>query len=68
MDTPEIGLEISKTSLRDFLHVLFKRKIQILLFFGVTVCTVAIGTAITKPTYDFSEPKLQAIHLWTNQY
>ena len=52
MDTPEIGLEISKTSLRDFLHVLFKRKIQILLFFGVTVCTVAIGTAITKPTYE----------------
>ncbi len=52
MDTPEIGLEISKTSLRDFLHVLFKRKIQILLFFGVTVCTVAIGTAIIKPTYE----------------
>ncbi len=51
MDTPEIGLEISKTSLRDFLHVLFKRKIQILLFFVVTVCTVVIGTYVIRPVY-----------------
>jgi hypothetical protein len=46
MDTPGRAT----ASPRDFLHVLFKRKIQILLFFGATVCAVAIGTAITKPT------------------
>jgi polysaccharide chain length determinant protein (PEP-CTERM system associated) len=39
-------------SIRDFLHVVFKRKIQILLFFGATVSIVAIGTLITKPTYE----------------
>jgi len=46
MDTPGRAT----ASPRDFLHVLFKRKIQTLLFFGATVCAVAIGTAITKPT------------------
>ena len=44
--------ETTSTSLRDFLHVVFKRKIHILLFFIVTVCTVAIGTLATKPTYE----------------
>ena len=44
--------EISRTSLRDFLQVVFKRKAQIVLFFVVTVCTVAIGTFVTKPTYE----------------
>ena len=48
MDTQEIN----KTSLRDFLHIVFKRKLQILLFFFATVCTVAIGTVLIKPTYE----------------
>ena len=46
------SLEIRRSSLRDFLHVVFKRKNQILLFFVVTVCTVAIGTFVIKPTYE----------------
>ena len=44
--------EFSRASLRDFLHVLFKRKTQILLFFLATFCTVAIGTFVIKPTYE----------------
>jgi len=47
MDT----LERTQASLRDFLHVLFKRKIQILLFFAVTVCVVAVGSLKAKPAY-----------------
>ena len=39
-------------SIRDFLHVVFKRKIQILLFFGATASIVAIWTLRTKPTYE----------------
>ena len=41
-----------RSSLRDFLYVLFKRKVQILLFFFATVCTVTIGTFLMKPTYE----------------
>jgi len=48
MDTPET----TEASLRDFLHVVFKRKGQILLFFAATVCTVTIGTLLAKPTYE----------------
>lgn len=40
------------TSLRDFLYVVFKRKIQILVFFGVTVCIVAIASFMATPTYE----------------
>jgi uncharacterized protein involved in exopolysaccharide biosynthesis len=43
--------ELPRTSLRDFLRVLFKRKTQILLFFAVTFITVAVGTFVAKPTY-----------------
>lgn len=43
--------EFVRTSLRDFLHVIFKRKSQILLFFLATFCTVVVGTFIVKPTY-----------------
>ncbi len=39
-------------SLRDFLHVVFKRKGRILLFFGVTLGTVAVVTFMTSPTYE----------------
>jgi len=46
------SLEFRQSSLRDFLHVIFKRKNQILLFFAVTVCTVVIGTFMTKPVYE----------------
>ncbi|HEA67868.1 MAG TPA: hypothetical protein ENI07_13755 [Desulfobacterales bacterium] len=45
-------IEIRRSSLRDFLHVLFKRKSQIILFFFVTVFTVAVGTFVIKPTYE----------------
>ena len=41
----------TRSSLRDFLNVLFKHKVQILLFFFATACTVAIGTFMMKPTY-----------------
>ena len=44
-------LELRQSSLRDFLHVIFKRKFQILLFFVVTVCVVTVGTFITEPIY-----------------
>ncbi len=40
------------TSPRNFLQVIFKRKAQILLFFGATVCTVAVGSFIVPPTYE----------------
>jgi uncharacterized protein involved in exopolysaccharide biosynthesis len=45
-------IEFRQSSFRDFLHVIFKRKNQILLFFAVTVCTVVIGTFVTKPVYE----------------
>jgi polysaccharide chain length determinant protein (PEP-CTERM system associated) len=48
MDPPGI----TSTSLRDFLHVIFKRKVEILIFFGVTFCTVALATLLMKPTYE----------------
>jgi uncharacterized protein involved in exopolysaccharide biosynthesis len=52
METMEMGTsELPRTSLRDFLRVLFKRKTQILLFFAVTFVTVAVGTFVAKPTY-----------------
>jgi uncharacterized protein involved in exopolysaccharide biosynthesis len=38
-------------SLRDVLHLLFKRKFQILLFFSATVITVTIGALLDKPSY-----------------
>jgi tyrosine-protein kinase Etk/Wzc len=43
--------ELPRTSMRDFLRVLFKRKNQILLFFVATFVTVAIATFVVKPTY-----------------
>jgi uncharacterized protein involved in exopolysaccharide biosynthesis len=43
--------ELSRTSLRDFLRILFKRKTQILLFFAVTFVTVAVATFLAAPTY-----------------
>lgn len=44
--------EPTRTSLRDFLQVLFKRKVQILLFFFATMLSVAGGTFMAKPTYE----------------
>jgi len=43
--------EIKRVSLKDFLHIIFKRKMQILLFFSATVCTVAVASFVIKPTY-----------------
>ena len=37
--------------LRDFLYILFKRKLQILIFFFATICMVTIGTFLMQPTY-----------------
>ena len=48
MDTPER----TQAPHIAFLHIVFKRKTQILLFFFVTVCTVAVGTLTAKPSYD----------------
>ena len=45
-------IEFRQSSLRDFLHVIFKRKNQILIFFAVTVCTVVIGTFVIRPVYE----------------
>jgi polysaccharide chain length determinant protein (PEP-CTERM system associated) len=45
-------LEFRQSSLMDFLHVIFKRKNHILLFFAVTVCAVVIGTSVIRPTYE----------------
>ena len=42
----------SQLSLRDFLQLIFKRKIQILLFFAATVITVATGTFLVTPVYE----------------
>ena len=38
--------------MRDFLNVLFKRKIQILVFFCVAVCAVGMGTLLIEPKYE----------------
>ena len=38
-------------SLGAFLHIVFKRKVQILLIFCTTVCTVGIATFMAQPTY-----------------
>ena len=37
--------------LRDFLYILFKRKLQVLIFFFATICMVTIGTFLMQPTY-----------------
>jgi polysaccharide chain length determinant protein (PEP-CTERM system associated) len=53
METPFMDSPFApRSSLRDFLHVLFKHKVQILLFFFATVCTVTVGTFMMKPTYE----------------
>jgi uncharacterized protein involved in exopolysaccharide biosynthesis len=41
-------------SLRDIFHLVFKRKVQILLFFLAVVITVTIGTLLAEPTYQAS--------------
>jgi len=51
-------LGYSKLSLRDYFHVIFKRKNQILLFFIVLTCSVAAVTFAMKPTY---EAKIQIL-------
>ena len=41
-------------SLRDFLAILFKRKIAILTIFLTTVITVTVGSFFMAPTYEAS--------------
>ena len=51
----EQSMEINTTvvtSLRDFLHILFKRKTHILVFLFCTVFVVGAGTFMAKPTYE----------------
>ena len=43
--------EMPSTSLRDFLAIVFKRKVQIMLFFTITVFTVTVGSFMVRPTY-----------------
>ena len=43
--------ETTRATFRDFLHIVFKRKKIILLFFFATICTVAILTFLETPTY-----------------
>lgn len=50
-----------RTSLRDFLHVVFKRKNQIVFFFGACVITAAIGSFVVRPTYEASAQLLVKI-------
>jgi uncharacterized protein involved in exopolysaccharide biosynthesis len=44
--------EITRASVRDFLNIIFKRQYQILLFFIITFAAIAVGTLLTKPTYE----------------
>ena len=44
--------ETKRTTLRDFLYIIFKRKTRILFFFCATVCIVAIITFMTTPMYE----------------
>jgi len=46
---PRIG---TRTSLRDFLHILFKRRREIIFFFLTTVIVVTMRTFMVKPTYE----------------
>jgi len=48
VETPET----TNPSMRDFLHLVFKRKAQILTFFIVTVLIVTIGTFLWPPAYE----------------
>ena len=43
--------ETTRATFRDFLHIVFKRKKIILLFFFATICTVALLTFLETPTY-----------------
>lgn len=48
VETPET----TNPSVRDFLHLVFKRKAQILTFFGATVLIVTIGTLLWPPAFE----------------
>jgi len=47
----ETDIKLS-TSLKNLLHLIFKRKTQILLLFGAIVCTVGIGSFMQTPIYE----------------
>lgn len=46
------AIESIKFSLRDVLHVVFKRKLLAILFFCATICVVALVTFLVKPVYE----------------
>ena len=45
-------LKFRQSSLRNFLYVIFKRKIQIMIFLILTVGAITIATVVVKPTYE----------------
>lgn len=47
-----VASEHNKVSMRDFLHPVFKRKYQVLVFFLATVCTVVVGSVTATPVYE----------------
>jgi uncharacterized protein involved in exopolysaccharide biosynthesis len=53
--------ETTRGTSRDFLHIVFKRKGIILLFFFATICTVALFTFMETPTYEASSQILVKI-------
>jgi uncharacterized protein involved in exopolysaccharide biosynthesis len=50
-----------KTSIRDFLNIVFKQRIPMLIFFSATVCTVVIGTLSAKPKYEATSQILLSV-------
>lgn len=46
------AMESIKFSLRDVLHVVFKRKLLAMLFFCGTICVVALVTFLVEPVYE----------------
>ena len=51
----------TQSSLRDFLNIIFKRKVQILIFFWAAFGAVAIGTFMMQPIYEASSQILVKI-------
>ena len=48
------ALEKNRASFRDFLNIIFKRRLLFLLFFILTFATVTLATLMVKPVYEAS--------------
>ena len=53
-DYDTVENERGSTSIRDLLHVVFKRKLQFILFFLAVMCTVTIGSFLQESIYETS--------------